>query len=87
MDTCNTVRTTVINTNTYKYQLPFLAHPLLVLCIVAIPDFDIDTMAFNNLVALMSMQWVSVTTKGKNRSALHQCPQVCLCHHSPNSGP
>ena len=63
-DARNAVGTTVISTTIYKYHLLFHAHPLLVLRIVAIPDFDIDKMAVDDLVALLSMQWESLSAEG-----------------------
>lgn len=63
-DARNAVGTTTITASIYRYQLLFHAHPMLVLRIMAIPDFDIDKTNFDDLVALMSMQWDSLTAEG-----------------------
>ena len=59
-DARNPLGPTVITAAIYKYQLLFHAHPLLLLCVMAIPDFDLDNTSFDDLVALMSMQWESL---------------------------
>ena len=59
-DALNALGSTVITAAIYKYQLLFHAHPLLLLRIMAIPDLDLETISFDNLVALMSMQWESL---------------------------
>ncbi|KAF8511961.1 hypothetical protein BU17DRAFT_69423 [Hysterangium stoloniferum] len=56
-DACNVLGPNIIMVAIYKYQLLFHAHPMLVLCIMAIPDFDLEDISFDNLVALMFMQW------------------------------
>jgi len=58
---------TAITSSVYKFQLLFHAHNMLVLRIMAIPDFDIDTITFDNLVALMAMQWDSLVAEGSAR--------------------
>lgn len=75
-DARNAVGPTVISANIYKYHLLFHAHPVLVLRIVAIPEFDIDTIGFDDLVALMSMQWESIAAEGLNLGRLAISPRV-----------
>ena len=60
----NGVGPSIISASIYKYQLLFHAHPILVLRIVAIPDFDIDSIGFDDLVALMNMQFESLAAEG-----------------------
>ncbi len=60
----NAVGPSVISSSIYKYQLLFHAHPILVLRIVAIPDFDIDNINVDDLSALMSMQYESLVAEG-----------------------
>jgi hypothetical protein len=66
-DARNAVGQTAISASVYKYQLLFHAHNMLVLRIMAIPDFDIDSINFDNLVALLSMQWDSLIAEGAAR--------------------
>ncbi|PPQ80005.1 hypothetical protein CVT25_001412 [Psilocybe cyanescens] len=37
---------------------------MLIHCIMALPDFDIDSIGFDNLAALMAMQWDSLIAEG-----------------------
>ncbi|KAF9536257.1 hypothetical protein CPC08DRAFT_717855 [Agrocybe pediades] len=67
-DARNAVGTSVISVAIYKYQLLFHAHHMLILRIMAMPDFDIDTINFDNLVALMAMQWDSLVAEGTART-------------------
>ncbi|KAF8511632.1 hypothetical protein BU17DRAFT_69582 [Hysterangium stoloniferum] len=52
-DARNALGPTIVN-------LLFHSHPMLLLHIMSIPDFDLETISFDNLVALMSMQWESL---------------------------
>jgi hypothetical protein len=63
MEARNLAGTTAITSTIYKYQLLFHSHTIL-LRIMALPDFDIDTITVDNLTALMSMQWESIVTEG-----------------------
>jgi hypothetical protein len=67
----NAVGPTTITSTIYKYHLIFHAHNMLILRIMAISEFDIDMISFNNLIALMSMQWNSLIAEG---SACPGCP-------------
>ncbi|KAF8521392.1 hypothetical protein BU17DRAFT_64885 [Hysterangium stoloniferum] len=58
-DAHNALGPNIIMAAIYKYQLLFHAHHMLVLRIMVIPDFVLEDISFNNLVALMSMQWES----------------------------
>ncbi|KAF8957568.1 cytochrome P450 [Flammula alnicola] len=82
----NAVGQTVITASIYKYQLLFHSHNMLLLRIMAIPDFDIDTINFDNLVALLSMQWDSLIAEGSarpGRSSLHvPSPQTSVASPS-----
>ncbi|KIJ46876.1 hypothetical protein M422DRAFT_29069 [Sphaerobolus stellatus SS14] len=60
----NAVGETIIPANIYKYQLLFHAHHILLLRIMAMPDLNIETIGFDDLVALMSMQWESLIAEG-----------------------
>ncbi|KAF8521395.1 hypothetical protein BU17DRAFT_64888 [Hysterangium stoloniferum] len=60
---CNALGPIVITAAIYKYQLLFHAHPMLLLHIMVIPDFNLKNISFNNLVACMSMQWESLVTE------------------------
>jgi hypothetical protein len=63
----------VIPTSIFKYQLLFHSHPTLLLRVMAIHNFDIDssTLGIDNLISLMSMQWDSLSAEGVIR---HTCP-------------
>ncbi len=75
----NAVGPSVILASIYKYQLLFHAHPILVLCIAAIPDFDIDNINFDNLSALMSMQYESLAAEGNlGRLSIASCPTSAI---------
>ncbi len=63
-EACNAVGPTVISANIYKYQLLFHAHPILVLCIAAIPDFNINNINFDDLSVLITMQYESLAAEG-----------------------
>ena len=56
----------VIPTSIFKYQLLFHSHPTLLLRVMAIYNFDIDslTLGIDNLISLMSMQWDSLSAEG-----------------------
>ncbi|KAF8507523.1 hypothetical protein BU17DRAFT_100449 [Hysterangium stoloniferum] len=74
-DAHNTLGPNIIMAAIYKYQLLFHAHPMLVLRIMAIPDFDLEDISFDNLVALMSMQWESLIMEiPATRSTLRTSP-------------
>jgi len=62
---------TTIPAAIFKYHLLFHSHPALLLRIIAIHTFDIDsaTMGVDNLVSLMAMQWESLTADGLVRSS------------------
>ncbi|KIJ26356.1 hypothetical protein M422DRAFT_272597 [Sphaerobolus stellatus SS14] len=60
----NAVGETIIPANIYKYQLLFHAHHILLLRIMAMPDLNIEAIDFDDLVALMSMQWESLIAEG-----------------------
>jgi hypothetical protein len=45
-----------ITSTIYKYQLLFHSHNILLLCIMALSDFDIDTITVNSLTSFMFMQ-------------------------------
>ncbi|KAF8528099.1 hypothetical protein BU17DRAFT_61415 [Hysterangium stoloniferum] len=67
---------TIITSNIYKYQLLFHSHPMLLLHIMAIPEFNLEDITFDNLVALMSMQWESLIMEipAATRSTLRPNP-------------
>jgi hypothetical protein len=65
----NVVGTTAISASIYKYQLLFHSHTVLLLRIMALPNFDIDTISVDDLISLMSMQWESIVTEGIGRSS------------------
>ena len=70
-DARNALGPIVITPAIYKYQLLFHAHPMLLLRVMAIPDFDLENIIFDDLVALMSMQWESLVMEiPTTRSAL-----------------
>ncbi|KIJ51630.1 hypothetical protein M422DRAFT_43602 [Sphaerobolus stellatus SS14] len=46
----------IINAELNKYRLLFHSHTLLLLRIMAMPDFDIASIAFDNLASLMAIQ-------------------------------
>ena len=78
-DARNALGPIVITAAIYKYQLLFHAHPVLLLRIMALPDFDLETIGFDNLVALMSMQWESLVmevpaTRSSHGSSLARTP-------------
>ncbi|KAF8520408.1 hypothetical protein BU17DRAFT_89003 [Hysterangium stoloniferum] len=74
-DAHNALGLTIVNVHIYKYQLLFHSHSMLLLCIMAILDFDLETISFNNLGALMSMQWESL---------IMEIPATCS---TPGPGP
>lgn len=61
----------VIPNPIFKYQLLFHSHPTLLLRVMAIHNFDIDspTLGIDNLISLMSMQWDSLSAEGVIRNA------------------
>ena len=70
----NAVGPSIISASIYKYQLLFHTHPILVLHIVAIPDFDIDNINFDDLSVLMSMQYESLSAEGNlGRLSITSC--------------
>jgi hypothetical protein len=60
----NAVGISVISTYVYKCQLLFHSHPILLLCIMAMPEFNMETIGFDDLVSLLSMQWESLIAEG-----------------------
>ncbi|KAG6853368.1 hypothetical protein C0991_004927 [Blastosporella zonata] len=71
-EACNFMGTTTIPSNIFKYQLLFHSHTILLLCIMAIPDFNSDTITIDALISLMSMQWESIVTE--NPGKISTCP-------------
>lgn len=63
----NAISVTVVSNTTYKHQLLFHSHPILLLRIMAIPDFDLDNISFDNLTSLMAMQWDSLLAENSTR--------------------
>jgi hypothetical protein len=86
-DARNAVGQTTINASIYKYQLLFHSHNLLVLRIMSMPDFDIDSINFDNLVALLSMQWDSLIAEGAARPGrpAPYAPSSQSAVHAPSS--
>ena len=75
----NTVGPSIISASIYKYQLLFHTHPILVLRIVAIPDFNINNINFDDLSALMSMQYESLSAEGNlGRLSITSCPSSTI---------
>ncbi|KIM46896.1 hypothetical protein M413DRAFT_7592 [Hebeloma cylindrosporum] len=66
-DARNGISATVVTNTTYKCQLLFHSHPLLLLRIMAIPDFDLDRITVDDLTSLMSMQWDSLIAENATR--------------------
>lgn len=62
--------TSIVTTSVYKCQLLFHSHPILLLRIMALPDFDIETISSDDLTSLMSMQWESIVTEGRSSSRI-----------------
>jgi hypothetical protein len=56
----NLAGTTIISPQVYKCQLLFHSHTVLLLRIMALPDFDIEAISVDDLISLMSMQWESI---------------------------
>jgi hypothetical protein len=52
----NLTGSTAITSTIYRYQLLFHSHNILLLHIMALPDFDINTITVDSLTFLMSMQ-------------------------------
>ncbi|KAF5374516.1 hypothetical protein D9615_009034 [Tricholomella constricta] len=69
MEARNLAGSTVITPTIYKYQLLFHAHSILLLRIMALPDFDIDVITVDDLISLMSMQWESIIVEASGRSS------------------
>ncbi|KAG6805019.1 hypothetical protein H0H92_001125, partial [Tricholoma furcatifolium] len=63
----NLAGTTTIPSNIFKYQLLFHSHTILLLRIMAIPDFNIDNITIDALISLMSMQWESIVTENPGK--------------------
>ncbi|KAF8530512.1 hypothetical protein BU17DRAFT_60227 [Hysterangium stoloniferum] len=60
----NAVGISVISTYIYKCQLLFHSHPILLLHIMAMPEFNMETIRFDDLMSLLSMQWESLIAEG-----------------------
>jgi hypothetical protein len=65
MEARNLAGSSAITPSIHKYQLLFHSQTTLVLRIMALPEFDIDTISIDDLTSLMSMQWDSITSEGR----------------------
>ncbi|KAF5338089.1 hypothetical protein D9611_014190 [Ephemerocybe angulata] len=63
----NVVTEKEVDGKTYKYHLLFHSHPQLLLRIMALPDFNLESTSFDDLASLMSMQWDSLLADGSGR--------------------
>jgi hypothetical protein len=65
MEARNLAGANAITPVVHKYQLLFHANTTLLLRIMALPNFDVDTISIDDLISLMSMQWESITSEGR----------------------
>ncbi|KAF8496679.1 hypothetical protein BU17DRAFT_103390 [Hysterangium stoloniferum] len=72
-DARNALGPIVITAAIYKYQLLFHAHPRLLFRIMTIPDFDLENISFDNLVALMSIKWESLVMEALEAACKVKC--------------
>lgn len=68
------VSSTSVSITGYKQHLLFHSHSLLLLRIMAMPSFDLDTIKFDELASLMAMQWDSLIAKGPSRTSTRPTP-------------
>jgi hypothetical protein len=61
----NLAGTTIISPHVFKCQLLFHSHTVLLLRVMALPEFDIETIPPDDLISLMSMQWDSILAEGR----------------------
>jgi hypothetical protein len=77
--------TSIISSSVYKCQLLFHSHTVLLLRIMALPDFDIETISVDDLISLMSMQWESITTEGRSSNRIPPTVSFTAPTHTPST--
>jgi hypothetical protein len=90
----NVAGTTIISASVFKCQLLFHSHTVLLLRIMALPSFDVETISIDDLISLMSMQWESIIAEGRPSTRIPPSVSNTSTHvhtsapvHTPSTGP